>query len=148
MYKPRRPTNRQREVLRFIHRHTTEHGYSPTHREIGDATGISSTNGVNDHLTCLEKKGCLVREPFTARALVITERGCAELGVMPARPDKLRLEATLSDDDILTVQLSPQAADILEQLRRIGLYGDTAEDVARNLLYERMRQEIEKLRSA
>jgi repressor LexA len=44
-------------------------GYPPTLREIGEHMGIRSTNGVNDHLKALERKGYLVREELKSRAL-------------------------------------------------------------------------------
>ena len=68
-------TSRQREVIAFIRRHQAEHGYAPTIREIGDALGIRSTNGVNDHLKALERKGCLVRTPSSPRTIRILEVG-------------------------------------------------------------------------
>jgi repressor LexA len=65
-------TDRQLEVLRFIASEIEERGYPPTIREIGEALGIASTNGVNDHLKALEKKGFLVRDPVKSRALTPT----------------------------------------------------------------------------
>ncbi len=62
-------TDRQREVLTFIARSIQERGYPPTLREIGQKLGIRSTNGVNDHLKALEKKGYLQREDLKSRAL-------------------------------------------------------------------------------
>jgi repressor LexA len=62
-------TDRQKEVLDFISRSIVERGYPPTLREIGEHMGIRSTNGVNDHLKALEKKGYLQREDLKSRAL-------------------------------------------------------------------------------
>jgi repressor LexA len=62
-------TDRQKEVLDFISSSILERGYPPTLREIGEQLGIRSTNGVNDHLKALEKKGYLVREDLKSRAL-------------------------------------------------------------------------------
>jgi repressor LexA len=62
-------TDRQREILDFISRSITKRGYPPTLREIGSHFGIRSTNGVNDHLRALEKKGYLQREDLKSRAL-------------------------------------------------------------------------------
>jgi repressor LexA len=62
-------TDRQREVLDFISASIQERGYPPTLREIGERLGIRSTNGVNDHLKALEKKGYLAREDLKSRAL-------------------------------------------------------------------------------
>ena len=54
-------TGRQREILHFIVRQTEERGFPPTIREIGEQMDIRSTNGVNDHLKALERKGYLNR---------------------------------------------------------------------------------------
>ena len=62
-------TDRQQEILGFITQSIEERGYPPTLREIGEHFGIRSTNGVNDHLRALEKKGHLQREDLKSRAL-------------------------------------------------------------------------------
>jgi repressor LexA len=62
-------TDRQKEILSFINRSIGDRGYPPTLREIGRQFGIRSTNGVNDHLRALEKKGYLQREDMKSRAL-------------------------------------------------------------------------------
>jgi len=62
-------TERQHQVLRFIRQSITDRGYPPTLREIGAHMGIRSTNGVNDHLRALERKGYLTREDMKSRAL-------------------------------------------------------------------------------
>src|SRR3954447_24182587 len=62
-------TDRQRAILDFITRSIRDRGYPPTLREIGLHFGIRSTNGVNDHLRALEKKGHLQREDLKSRAL-------------------------------------------------------------------------------
>ncbi|ACY14982.1 transcriptional repressor LexA [Haliangium ochraceum] len=62
-------TSRQREILDFITDFIQERGYPPTLREIGEHFGIRSTNGVNDHLKALEKKGYLRREDLKSRAM-------------------------------------------------------------------------------
>jgi repressor LexA len=73
-------TDRQLEVLRFIAREIEERGYPPTIREIGEALHIASTNGVNDHLKALEKKGFLTRDPVKSRALIPTSQARDVLG--------------------------------------------------------------------
>ena len=66
---PKSLTDRQAAVLEFIQQHIDESGYPPTIREIGDHLGIKSTNGVNDHLKALERKGYLERQTGKSRAL-------------------------------------------------------------------------------
>jgi repressor LexA len=62
-------TERQREIYDFIKSKIESRGYGPTVREIGLAFEIRSPNGVMCHLKALEKKGLIVREGFSARAI-------------------------------------------------------------------------------
>jgi repressor LexA len=62
-------TNRQQEILDFITASIVDRGFPPTLREIGEHFQIRSTNGVNDHLKALEKKGHLRREDLKSRAM-------------------------------------------------------------------------------
>ncbi len=78
-------TDRQLEVLRYIARQIEDAGYPPTIREIGEALDIRSTNGVNDHLKALERKGFLTRDPVKSRALIPTSRAREALGEPAAR---------------------------------------------------------------
>jgi repressor LexA len=74
-------TDRQREILEFITHSIGDRGYPPTLREIGTHFGIRSTNGVNDHLRALEKKGYLQREDLKSRALrPVTIPGATPIG--------------------------------------------------------------------
>jgi repressor LexA len=77
-------TDRQRQVLDFISDSIRKRGYPPTLREIGSHFGIRSTNGVNDHLRALEKKGFLHREDLKSRALrpVFNEDNFVEVPVL------------------------------------------------------------------
>jgi repressor LexA len=68
-------TDRQEKILAFIKKSIQEQGYPPTIREIGEHFGIRSTNGVNDHLKALERKGYLLRGELKSRALSIIEGG-------------------------------------------------------------------------
>ena len=65
----KRLTKRQSLVLDFIRESIEERGYPPTIREIGERLKIKSTNGVNDHLKALERKGYITREDMKSRAL-------------------------------------------------------------------------------
>lgn len=66
-------TERQQAVLDFIEGSIVDRGYPPTLREIGNHLGIKSTNGVNDHLRALERKGYLTREDMKSRTLRLTQ---------------------------------------------------------------------------
>jgi SOS-response transcriptional repressor LexA len=50
-------TRRQREIYSWIWWHTLDFGYQPSYREIMDAFGITSPNGVRQLMRVLAKKG-------------------------------------------------------------------------------------------
>lgn len=77
----RGPTDRQKEILHFVHTFTTERWHPPTIREIGEHFGIASTNAVNDHLNALERKGLIVRYDYVTRAIRVTAEGLRTLGI-------------------------------------------------------------------
>jgi len=86
---PETLTQRQKQILDFISASIVERGFPPTLREIGEHFGIRSTNGVNDHLKALEKKGHLKREDLKSRAMrpvnLPPEKGGAQSNVVPLR---------------------------------------------------------------
>ena len=68
-------TKRQQQLLNFIEQHTAENGYPPSIREMAEHMGIRSTNGVNDHLKALERKGYLARKAgLKSRAIALTNK--------------------------------------------------------------------------
>jgi repressor LexA len=73
-------TERQEKILAFIKKSIQDQGYPPTIREIGEHFGIRSTNGVNDHLKALERKGYLLRGELKSRALSVIEGGRSGAG--------------------------------------------------------------------
>jgi repressor LexA len=77
-------TERQREIYEFIRGKIETRGYGPTVREIGIAFEIKSPNGVMCHLKALEKKGLILREGFSARAIQLVDHRppAAELPLM------------------------------------------------------------------
>lgn len=64
-------TDRQSAVLTCIAQLRLKMDFPPTIREIGRYMGISSTNGVNDHLKALERKGYITRADAKSRAITI-----------------------------------------------------------------------------
>jgi repressor LexA len=74
-------TDRQKQILHFIVRESESRGFPPTIREIGEQMDIRSTNGVNDHLKALERKGYLIRGEQQSRSLVPTKRARLVLGL-------------------------------------------------------------------
>ncbi len=71
-------TKRQQAILDYIIGCIRDHGYPPTIAEIGTEFGITSTNGVNDHLVALEKKGYIERSS-KARGIVVTSKAVTGL---------------------------------------------------------------------
>ena len=71
-------TRRQAAILGFIVDCIRDQGMPPTIAEIGAQFGISSTNGVNDHLVALEKKGYITRSS-KARSIHVTEKAATSL---------------------------------------------------------------------
>jgi len=68
-----RLTQRQNEAYEFIRRYARENKMPPTLKEVGEALGISSTNGVYKLLQTLESKGYIEREKHAARGITILE---------------------------------------------------------------------------
>lgn len=62
-------TERQRQVYDIIVASIRNSGYPPTLRELCEATGIRSNNGVTDHLRALTRKGYLSRAVGKARGI-------------------------------------------------------------------------------
>jgi len=65
-------SDRQQRMLLFIRDYLGEHGYPPSNREIGQATGISSTSVVDYNLRRLERKGHLVCDPKVSRGIKLS----------------------------------------------------------------------------
>ncbi|MCO4768747.1 MAG: transcriptional repressor LexA [Deltaproteobacteria bacterium] len=87
-------SSRQREILEYMHERLVEDQVLPSYREIGDAMGIKSTNGVSDHVKALERKGYVSRRGgggrgALARALTLTEQALLELGITANEPDPI-----------------------------------------------------------
>jgi repressor LexA len=77
-------TDRQQELLDFLHQHNQETGIMPSTREIQRHFGFSSQTAAVSHLRALEKKGAIERLPNKARALVFPEeRDRAEIIDIP-----------------------------------------------------------------
>lgn len=66
-------TARQRKILDFIATTTSERGYPPSVREIGDAVGLSSSSSVQHQLGQLVTKGFINRDATRARALDVRQ---------------------------------------------------------------------------
>lgn len=66
-----RPTKKQRELLTYIENFITEHGYSPSYREIMAGTGYTSVATVALHVNNLITRGHLRKRDRSARSLEV-----------------------------------------------------------------------------
>ncbi|MGK9043964.1 transcriptional repressor LexA [Mammaliicoccus vitulinus] len=66
-------TKRQSEIYQFIKHIVHTKGYPPSVREIGLAVGLASSSTVHGHLSRLEEKGYIKRDPTKPRAIEIIE---------------------------------------------------------------------------
>jgi repressor LexA len=82
----RHDADRRRKILESIARILAERGYPPSVREIAEAVGLASPSAVHHHLTALERDGLLERGSHSSRAIRLTVRAEAELGLPSRRP--------------------------------------------------------------
>ena len=87
-------SDKQREILAFLHETITRVGYPPSMREICDAVGLTSVSSVSHQLTQLELRGFIRRDPNLNRAIEI-------LVELEGHPDAVRV----SDEDVVNVSL-------------------------------------------
>ena len=92
-------TKRQEQTLDYIRQSIEQRGYPPTLREIGEYMGIRSTNGVNDHLRALERKGYLRREDMKSRALRVVDQ--TDRSAPPPKP---------SDENLIDIRIVGRVA--------------------------------------
>ncbi|WP_079529992.1 transcriptional repressor LexA [Halobacillus hunanensis] len=66
-------SKRQQAILDFIKEQVLLKGYPPSVREIGQSVGLASSSTVHGHLSRLEKKGYLRRDPTKPRAIEVID---------------------------------------------------------------------------
>ncbi|MGJ9381566.1 transcriptional repressor LexA [Salipaludibacillus sp. CF4.18] len=64
-------SSRQQAIFDFIKSEVKDRGYPPSVREIGEAVGLASSSTVHGHLSRLEKKGYIRRDPTKPRAIEV-----------------------------------------------------------------------------
>lgn len=65
-------TKKQKKILEFIDKHTSQNSYPPTLKEIADKFGIT-IGTIQDHVFALQKKGYIEKNPNTARGFRIVK---------------------------------------------------------------------------
>ena len=76
-----RPTKKQRELLSFIESFISEHGYSPSYREIMSGLNYNSVATVALHVNSLIKRGHLRKRDHSARSLEVVSKEEKEIRV-------------------------------------------------------------------
>ncbi len=76
-------TERHQKILDFLNLRMREQGYPPSIREIGEATGISSTSVVTYYLKQLEDMGLIERDAKFSRAVRLANVGNPDLIKVP-----------------------------------------------------------------
>ena len=64
-------TQKQKELLMFIHARLQEHGVPPSFDEMKEALDLKSKSGIHRLITALEERGFIRRLPHRARALEV-----------------------------------------------------------------------------
>lgn len=88
-------TKRQREIMDFITAETKRRGYPPSVREIGKAVGLRSSSTVHGHLTRLEEKGYLRRDPARPRAIEVLKPRSLQRQAPVTAPGRATVEVPL-----------------------------------------------------
>lgn len=64
-------SKRQQMIFDFIKKQVNDKGYPPSVREIAEAVGLASSSTVHGHLSRIENKGYIRRDPTKPRAIEI-----------------------------------------------------------------------------
>ncbi|AHM56587.1 LexA repressor [Peptoclostridium acidaminophilum DSM 3953] len=72
-------SKKQIDIMNFIKEQVSKHGYPPSVREICAAVNLKSTSTVHSHLSKLEEKGYIKKDPSKPRAI----------GVVPGELDSI-----------------------------------------------------------
>ncbi|MBO7333500.1 MAG: transcriptional repressor LexA [Lachnospiraceae bacterium] len=66
-------SSKQQEILEYIKQEILKKGYPPAVRDICEAVDLKSTSSVHSHLSTLEKKGYIRRDPAKPRAIEVCD---------------------------------------------------------------------------
>jgi repressor LexA len=85
-----RPTKKQKELLDYIDTFITEHGYSPSYREIMNGLQYTSVATVALHVGNLIKRGHLRKRDHSARSLEVV-RHAGQPAVVPLKTNGVKV---------------------------------------------------------
>jgi repressor LexA len=113
-------SDRQQRMLDFIRIYLSKHGYPPSNREIGRATGISSTSVVDYNLRRLERKGHLTCDAKVSRGIKLSGEQIPVMAVAGFRaPVVGRIAA---GKPIEAIENSDEAIQLTPDLAQEGCY--------------------------
>jgi repressor LexA len=91
----------QRRIYDFIVAYMREEGMPPTNREIGQAMKIASTGHVDYHLSMLEKKNYIQREPKKSRGIKLVQQRPTGIPIMGTIAAGLPIETLTEHGQVL-----------------------------------------------
>lgn len=127
-------TDRQQQVLDFIHAHHRQHGVSPSLREIQAHFGLASPFGIKRHVDALTAKGALRRLDGVARGLLPPShprRGAlAEIPLFGTIPAGLPTAAEQEPDSYISVDTATLGVRANARLFALRVRGDSMVDAS------------------
>ncbi len=140
-------TDRQQQVLDFIHAHQRQQGVSPSLREIQAHFGLASPFGVKRHVDALTEKGALRRLEGKARGLLPAShprRGAlAEIPLFGTIPAGLPIEAEQEPDSYISVDTVSLGVRPNAKLFALRVRGDSMIDASildRDIVFLTLRE--------
>lgn len=105
-------TQKQHDLLLFIHEHLSKSDIAPSFEEMKNALGLKSKSGIHRLISALVERGYIERLPHRARALEIKRL-----------PEGMKQNATTT---LVNEQKSDNAQNGLSDMLQIPLYGKIA----------------------
>jgi len=130
-------SERHHKILEFVSRYQNR-GYPPSIREIGEATGVTSTSVVNYYLDQLEKWGFVERDRHISRGVRVIPERLAEIGAALTAPAQSALKTV---EELFRVPLAGRIGASLPMpvpASDFSYYGaEESVEIARSLLPSR-----------
>lgn len=96
-------TMRQQEVLDVLREFIEENGIAPTHAELAELLGVSSTKAAADHLKALAKKGAIRLHSEKTRGIQILAGEVEELPLVGSVAAGIPIEAVENVERFVTI---------------------------------------------
>jgi hypothetical protein len=118
-----RPTKKQKELLGFIEAFITEHGYSPSYREIMNGLEYNSVATVALHVGNLIKRGHLRKRDHSARSLEVVQQDSIEAVPIAIKTNAVKVgEEKWLVEKIEQFFIDAESAPSVEQAQLDNLY--------------------------